>query len=833
MHNQSGLSLQTKITAALLFLAAAGYWLNRTIGHGEYPVASALLVAVGAWLAIRRILALGFDALLREQQRLRDYAECTADWFWEMDAQMRFCHFSANFAQAYGRAPEDLLGKTRRELFVDYANSLPADIAAHEALLARHEAFREFEYCLRDREGALTWISVSGIPQHDARGQFTGYRGVGKNITARKAAEDAAEKADRLLREAIDQISLGFTIYDCDDRLVVSNQAYRTIINGDPDLLAPGASFEQLLRQAAKFGMFKPAGVDLEESIQRLLEQQRVANGEPLELALADGRWMLVSAKRTPSGYVVGNRVDISEQKQAQLRLEQLLAEQNVILNNEVVGIATIRDRVFMWTNRACEKMLGYGPGELNGMPVRHCFVSEEDYQAVGVEAYPLLAAGQVYRKQVRYVGKDGRHIWVDISGANLNLASRESLWAFVDISGLKHLEDQLRQHQMQLESLVQQRTKALLATEARAGQILDASADGLYGVDQDGCVTFINPAGCVMLGYAADQVIGRPVHALLHHSKADGSQYPDEDCPSLAALRLGQTVRVNDEVYWHADGHAVPVMYATHPIIQDGEIVGSVTSFVDVTLQRAAAAAREQALLAAEDLAHTKNAFLANMSHEIRTPLNGVLGFARIGIKHYQDGERVLDVLQKIVASGERLTSVVNNILDFSSIDSGKFALHPAAVNIVALAEHALDLVRAQAAAKHLQLQLNLGPALPSTWHGDPQRLGQVLNQLLSNALKFTHAGEVALSIAQEADKLLFTVSDSGIGMDSAQCAQLFNPFQQADSSSTRRFGGTGLGLAVSKRIIELMAGSITARSAPGVGTSIEFRLPAGSSRE
>jgi PAS domain S-box-containing protein len=395
------------------------------------------------------------------------------------------------------------------------------------------------------------------------------------------------------------------------------------------------------------------------------------------------------------------------------------------------------------------------------------------------------------------------------------------------DISEHKRNEAELEQHRRHLESLVQQRSASLMETEAKALHILQSSADGLYGTDNEGIITFINPAACALLGYRAEQAIGHSAHSLFHHSKLDGTAYPVEECPTHNALHTGQRIRVDSEVYWHADGHALPVMYASHPILQNGEAAGTVVSFVDISVQRAAANAREQALIAAENLARLRSEFLANMSHEIRTPLNGVLGFADIGYRNYQNSEKARDAFGKIKTSGNRLLGVINDILDFSKIEAGKLRIEQTEVCLAEAVDQATQLVRDRALAKHLDLRVELAPDLPYACLSDPLRLGQILLNLLSNAVKFTEVGSVTLSITLQGEQLVFRVVDSGIGMSAEQLGQLFTPFQQGDASATRRFGGTGLGLAISKRILELMSGDIQVESQFGVGSRVEFRLP------
>jgi len=424
----------------------------------------------------------------------------------------------------------------------------------------------------------------------------------------------------------------------------------------------------------------------------------------------------------------------------------------------------------------------------------------------------------------------DGRQIWLRTSKVPLRNPQGVVigvLGIYEDITEYKQAEAELDRHRHHLEELVVQRTDELGRTEARASYILRSSADGLYGLDRDGLITFINPAACTLLGYPAEAVIGHSAHALFHHSRPDGTPYPAEECPSHGALTTGNAVRVDSEVYWHADGSAVPVMYAAHPMMHDGKVDGAVVSFVDMSEQRAAAMAREEALVAAENLARVRREFLANMSHEIRTPLNGVLGFAQIGYRHCQDAAKVRNAFEKIIASGNLLLGVINEILDFSKIEAGKLTVEHAVVNLDELIGHSVDLIRERAQGKRLELVVERMPNLPHACMGDGLRMGQVLLNLLSNAVKFTEAGTIALAVAQRGSRLVFRVWDTGIGMTPQQIDQLFNPFQQGDGSTTRRYGGTGLGLAISKRLAELMGGDIRVQSEIGKGSTFEFYLP------
>ncbi len=383
-----------------------------------------------------------------------------------------------------------------------------------------------------------------------------------------------------------------------------------------------------------------------------------------------------------------------------------------------------------------------------------------------------------------------------------------------------------LEQGQQQLELQVQARTAALAAAEEKMRLLLDATADGLLGVDMDERIAFANPAACELLGYRADQLIGQSLHTTLHHSHPDGSPYALEDCANRAAICHGQPLRRDDEVFWHANGHPIQVELATRPMFQAGKIIGAGVSFRDVSLRRAVETAREQARQEAERLARVRSEFLANMSHEIRTPLNAVLGFAQIGQRDNL-GRKAQDTFSRILSSGQLLLSVVNDILDFSKIEAGKMEIEQLPFHLGDVIDQVVDLNAPRIYGKGLTFTVDEAADLPEQCVGDALRLSQVLVNLLSNAVKFTETGGISLCVAREEGTMVFRVSDTGIGMTSEILGRLFAPFEQADGSTTRRYGGTGLGLALSRQLTQMMEGEIRVESQPGLGSTFEVRLP------
>jgi len=258
-----------------------------------------------------------------------------------------------------------------------------------------------------------------------------------------------------------------------------------------------------------------------------------------------------------------------------------------------------------------------------------------------------------------------------------------------------------------------------------------------------------------------------------------------------------------------------------------EGRALRVVGALRNITARKAA----EQALLQAKDAAEAanraKSAFLATMSHEIRTPLNGVLGMAQAMEADADLSAQQRERLDVIRQSGETLLAILNDVLDLSKIEAGKLVLETARFDVDELAQAVLATFRTIAEDKGLTFELTVDSAARGVYEGDPVRVRQILWNLVSNALKFTHQGGVKVRVGRERGALMATVIDSGIGMSAEQRAGLFNKFEQADASTTRRFGGTGLGLAIVRELSELMGGDITVTSAPGMGSTFTARLP------
>jgi|GEM_PF-1316260 len=498
---------------------------------------------------------------------------------------------------------------------------------------------------------------------------------------------------------------------------------------------------------------------------------------------------------------------------------------------------------------------------------------------------------------------------------------------------------------------------RARKKSEAFTSLLLNSTAEAIYGVDKAGACTFCNPATLALLGYREmDEVLGKNVHDLMHHSHADGSVYPASDCPMNRVISEGVPVHCDQEVFWRADHTYFYVEYWGHPIKRNERIVGMVMTFLDITQRRVVETEMRmlsQAVEQAKDLtvitdnagmiyyanpafyeitgldshdivgkdigllhetlgevdekarivallnagetyqesfinhhkngqpyyldlavfglknAHgglesivftgrdvtervdseesirrsendkieaeaanqSKSIFLANMSHEIRTPMTAIVGFAESLLDEGISPKERQEAVETIIRGGQHLTRIINDILDLSKIEANRIDIECIPVMLLDHMRDIRSIILIQAEQKHIRFEINFDLPLPETMVTDPTRLRQILLNLLSNAVKFTRVGQVMLTIryAPATHLLYFQVKDTGIGLTQDQQRKLFTPFSQAESSTTRQYGGTGLGLHISKQLAEKMGGTITLESQPKQGSTFTLSIDSG----
>ena len=393
-------------------------------------------------------------------------------------------------------------------------------------------------------------------------------------------------------------------------------------------------------------------------------------------------------------------------------------------------------------------------------------------------------------------------------------------------------LERRVEERTMELEQEVSDRQRvqeALRESERRIRLILDSTAEAIYGLDRNAVCTFCNPATLRLLGHRKpEDLVGKKLHSVIHHTHADGSPYSENDCIITGSLRKGEGIHSDNELFWRADGTSFPAECWAFPIRKEGEIVGAVVTFLDITERKQAEEALRKSKDAAEAGSRAKSEFLANMSHEIRTPMNGIIGMTDLALDTELSREQ-REYLSLVKSSADSLLHLINDILDFSKIEAGKLELEEAEFEIRDLFSDTLKTLAVRADQKHLELSARVSAEVPRALLGDPTRLRQLIVNLVGNAIKFTERGNIVVdaeveSQSSDAVHLHIRVSDTGIGIPLEKHQLIFESFAQADGSTTRRFGGTGLGLTISRRIVDLMGGRMWLESEAGKGSVFHF---------
>jgi PAS domain S-box-containing protein len=476
------------------------------------------------------------------------------------------------------------------------------------------------------------------------------------------------------------------------------------------------------------------------------------------------------------------------------------------------LGLARYDDKRFLDVNDAFISMFGFSREQAIGRDSLELDIWV-DIKLRDKAMAMLGRSGEVRNIEAPFRTRSGDILHASFSAMRVTVGGEDLVLAsYFDLTAQRLATRTLEERKLELERIVSQRT-------AELSRVLDAMPDRYFRMRPDGTVldfrigreedAYTN--GANLLGHRIDELLPAPAAGALKSAIAEAIATKDIVVAEYALPFP------DGERYFEA---------RTLPLGVDQVIM-----FVrNITDRHSLEADRERARLNAVALANAKSEFLANMSHEIRTPLNGLLGLAQIGLRDTSDPRTVAN-FAAILNSGRLLLGIVNDVLDFSKIEVGKLRVEQRPISPRALAEEAVALLRDRAIEKQIGLELEFDPALPERCMGDALRTQQVLVNLLSNAIKFTETGGVKVWVGLEArpegQRMIYRVTDSGIGIAPEHLNHLFDAFQQADTSTTRRFGGTGLGLAISRRLAELMGGVVQVRSEPGVGSVFELCLP------
>jgi two-component system, sensor histidine kinase and response regulator len=492
-------------------------------------------------------------------------------------------------------------------------------------------------------------------------------------------------------------------------------------------------------------------------------------------------------------------------------RTEHMLQERSELLDTLIqtspVGIIVHdQNRVVTLANPAFCEIFDYTEQECAGRRLEQLIVQPGAEEAF-LTNIQRIAEGAVFHGSMKRQKKDGTLVDVEVHAKRLLTDGKYSgaFALFLDITKRVEAETALRE------------SEEVFRTLCAAAPV------GVFRTSEEGLVVYANERLLEIHGQTMEQVRGPGLHAYIH---------PDDVERVMANRRsnLEHQVRFFDQYrYVKPSGEVVWLGVHGGPLrTPDGRPQGFVGVIEDITSVREAHEQMRQAKEAADTASRAKSEFLANMSHEIRTPMNGIIGMTELALETELDPSQ-REYLNAVKYSADSLLTVINDILDFSKIEVGKLSLDPIEFNLRDHLGQAMKILAGRAHEKGLELACFVPPELPDFVVGDPVRLRQVILNLVGNAIKFTEKGEVVLRVELESQgsdgmSLHFAVSDTGIGIPAEKQQLVFEPFAQADTSTTRRYGGTGLGLSICSRLIAMMDGRIWLESEVGQGATFHF---------
>ena len=753
---------------------------------------AAFVCGLGVLHMVNRSLA---DAQERGE-RFRRLLAMAADWYWEMDADLCFSHVSENIPGISGVEIGSRMGRNPWD--IDELGLNDEELDAHRADLEERRSFHGLVARRRQADGGTRFVSVSGEPRFDKHGSFTGYWGVGRDVTKEVQAEQAILATETRYRELFRRSPSPLVLHRF-GRVLDANPAamsmfgytQRASMVGQDLFTHYEAPDAERARQSVARIESMPLGAAApmsEYCLRTLARQRRVVRATSVRVDAASG-------PATLSFFV-----DQTEQARAQeaMRRSEGLLSHLVATSPDVITLTDKTSGRYAMVNKTFEQLTGYSAAQVIGRTPAHLGIwgmaGELEHLTAQVDAH-----ASAHEVPTTYVNKAGQAILLLSSAAPFTMDGQDYL--------VINARD------------VTENERTRLAHQA----ILDNASIGIC-YTRDRVILQANAALEQMLGWEPGTLVGQSGR-VVWTSDDDYREVGRLYGPSL--LR-GEQVEF-ERVMARRDGsYVLSRLLARGLDATQPSLGGTIWIIEDITERRRVESALAAALDDAKAASRAKSAFLANTSHEIRTPLNGLVGLARMAQQPDLNETLRRQYLAQMLDSAEGLAGLISDILDLSKIEAGRLTLEalPFALRDMLLALRLAYVTLAQ--TRGLSFQLLIDSDVPAWVMADQLRTRQILSNYLTNAIKFTQQGQVSLHVSlKNHSTVRFEVRDTGLGIDAKLQSRLFQPFTQADDSTTRRFGGTGLGLSICRELAELMAGRVGLQSQIGEGSLFWVELP------
>ena len=753
------------------------------------------------------------EAALRERQEFLELAvHATNDGLFEWNLETGELYFSPRFHELLGYQPGQL--PTRLEAWVDYlyAADRPAIFKVMRRAARVDHGATSVEHRCRMADGSYRWFCARGMAVHGEDGRPRRMVGSVSDIHERKLRELELVQARQLLQDAIDTVDGGLVMFDASDHLVFANRRYREIYGFGERDIEPGVHILDITRAYYTRHPDHLNGMLLEEMVEQRRSKHRGASSA-WEMQLGE-RWFQVNDRTLADGSVISLRTDVTALKRATAAFEERRELLEIVVRASNDGLWDWHAQTgALYISPRLKELLGYGDNEIGSDWVQwHALIHPDDKPTFDAAIRRVVNDAGSFELEYRMRHRGGDWHWFHSRAMAIRdpgVGARRVAGSTSDITAQKRRECELSEARQQLHEAI---------------EAMDA---GIVRFDADDHLLFCNERYRTMYGLPAKLTRpGTPFNDILsdyfrrHPEDRGGNSVAGSVQRRLAQHRRRARV-------WEQQLSNRWVLVSDRPTA-DG---GCVSLRTDITNFKRIEADLSLAKANAEAANVAKSQFLANVSHELRTPLNGIIGMLQV-LDDPAFGPTHAEHVDLALRSGRALLELINDLLDGSKIEAGKLTLEQVGFKLADVIADARATLAATADARHISVRCEIAPGCPPHVIGDPTRLRQILTNLLSNAIKFTNEGEVVVEVAPGAavGYVHFAIRDSGIGIPPHLQASIFEPFTQAEESTSRRFGGTGLGLSICRSLARLMGGELSVVSQVGQGSCFAFdaHLPA-----
>jgi PAS domain S-box-containing protein len=742
------------------------------------------------------------QAVRHSEERFRNLVETSSDWVWEVNEHQVYTYASSKVCDILGYLPQEVVGKTPFEFMPPPEAERIADIwAAHSAT---KKPFTCLENTNIHKNGQLVVIETNGTPFFDTEGNFRGYRGIDRDITERKRAEEELQQAKDQLRAVLDAVPGLVSWISSDLRYLGVNHHLATSFKQPPEVfvgreigfLESSADFAELIRC-----FFTSSAHQISSEI------SAEVNGEPRS-------YLLVAQKYQQGEAAVSVGIDITERKRMEEQLRATSSRLTALIQNLQAGILVGNEsrQIVLVNQEFCDMFaISIPPEVLLGRTSISVF--DEISQLLFFESEDFVSRVNeiIHNRQVvtdeELQLADGRTLERDYVPIYVDGTYYGQLWMYRDITGRKQAEMALRMSQEQLQYLVSSSPAVIYS----------------FKVDDNHTVTFMSDNITAMTGYESQEFFNNPGFWKNH-------VHP-EDLPDILANlpKLFEHGEYNHEYrFLYKDG-AYHWVYDRAKLVRDetGNGLKVVGYWADISDRKRLEAELRQALAKEKELNELKSRFISMTSHEFRTPLSTILSSAEL-LEHYRhkwSDDKQLTHLHRIQTAVKHMTQMLNDVLIIGKAEAGKLNFNPAPLDLITYCQNIVEQVQLNARNQHTISFGSEFSSLPACM--DEKLLGHILNNLLSNAIKYSPTGStVTLTLTCEDNQSVFlAIQDMGIGIPSEDLPLLFESFHRA--TNVGNIQGTGLGLAIVKKCIDAHQGEITVISEIGVGTTFTVKLP------